>query len=183
MSPVRGLGIDSRGRPTCNRRQRRRSPRLTGRADLVRGDYDFAGRSFRLDRGVIRFRGESPPNPLARHPRRGERPGAERERDRPRHGLQPEITFASVPPLPQDELLSRILFGTSITNLSAPEALQLARARRRASVGLGNLDPINSGAPRGRPRPPADRPSRHRHRPEDGDRRRQVSSRANCSSR
>ena len=27
-------------------------------------------------------------------------------------GLRPEITFASVPPLPQDELLSRLLFGT-----------------------------------------------------------------------
>src|SRR3546814_7594988 len=43
-------------------------------------------------------------------------------------GQKPEIAFTSTPALPQDELLSRLLFGTSITNLSAPEALQLASA-------------------------------------------------------
>jgi len=59
-------------------------------------------------------------------------------------GLKPEITFASTPPLPQDELLSRILFGTSITNLSAPEALQLASAVAALQSGSGNLDPINA---------------------------------------
>ena len=59
-------------------------------------------------------------------------------------GLKPEITFASSPPLPQDELLSRILFGTSITNLSAPEALQLASAVAALQSGSGSLDPINA---------------------------------------
>ncbi|MEO7410569.1 MAG: translocation/assembly module TamB domain-containing protein, partial [Sphingomicrobium sp.] len=48
----------------------------------------------------------------------------------PRHraggtGLKPEIAFTSVPQLPQDELLSRILFGTSITNLAPADAVQL----------------------------------------------------------
>ncbi|MEO6361164.1 MAG: translocation/assembly module TamB domain-containing protein, partial [Sphingomicrobium sp.] len=56
----------------------------------------------------------------------------------------PEINFASVPQLPQDELLSRILFGTSITNLSAPEALQLASAVAALQSGSGSLDPINA---------------------------------------
>ena len=59
-------------------------------------------------------------------------------------GLKPEITFASNPPMPQDELLSRILFGTSITNLSAPEALQLASAVAAFQSGKGSLDPINA---------------------------------------
>ena len=59
-------------------------------------------------------------------------------------GLRPEITFTSVPSLPQDELLSRILFGTSITNLSAPEALQLASAVAALQSGSGSLDPINA---------------------------------------
>jgi translocation and assembly module TamB len=61
-------------------------------------------------------------------------------------GLQPEISFCSMPALPEDELLSRLLFGTSITNLSAPEALQLAAAvgsLRGGGRGL-NLDPINA---------------------------------------
>ena len=49
-----------------------------------------------------------------------------------------------VPALPQDELLSRLLFGTSITNLSAPEALQLAAAVAALQSGSGGLDPINA---------------------------------------
>ena len=89
-------------------------------------------------------------------------------------GLKPEITFASTPPLPQDELLSRILFGTSITNLSAPEALQLASAVAALQSGSRQPRPDQCAAPRDRPRPPAHRPRRRRHRPEDRDRRGQV---------
>ena len=51
-----------------------------------------------------------------------------------------------MPALPQDELLSRLLFGTSITNLSAPEALQLAAAVAALNdrSGNGGLNPINA---------------------------------------
>jgi translocation and assembly module TamB len=46
-----------------------------------------------------------------------------------------------VPALPEDEVLSRVLFGESITNLSAPEALQLAGAVAALRGGGGaNLD-------------------------------------------
>ena len=57
---------------------------------------------------------------------------------------KPEIAFTSVPALPEDELLSRLLFGTSITNLSAPEALQLAAAVAALQNGKGGLSPINA---------------------------------------
>jgi translocation and assembly module TamB len=58
-------------------------------------------------------------------------------------GQKPEIAFTSTPALPQDELLSRLLFGTSITNLSAAEALQLAAAVASLNESGGGLDPIN----------------------------------------
>src|SRR3546814_8233379 len=57
---VRGLGIDSRWTTDLKVGGTADAPRFTGRADLVRGDYEFAGRNFRLERGIIRFRGESP---------------------------------------------------------------------------------------------------------------------------
>ena len=63
QAPCAGLGIDSIWRTNLDVGGTADAPRFTGRADLVRGDYDFAGRNFRLDRGVIRFRGESPPDP------------------------------------------------------------------------------------------------------------------------
>jgi len=138
-----GLGIDSTWTTNINVGGTADAPRITGRADLVRGDYEFAGRNFRLERGTIRFRGESPPDPLLDIRAEAQVQGLDATVIVGGTGLKPEITFASVPQLPQDELLSRILFGTSITNLSAPEALQLASAVAALQSGSGNLDVIN----------------------------------------
>ena len=141
---VTGLGITSRWTTDLNVGGYADAPRFTGRADLIRGDYDFAGRNFKLDRGTIRFRGESPPDPLLDIHAEAQLQGLDASVRVTGSGLRPEITFASSPALPQDELLSRILFGTSITNLSAPEALQLASAVAALQSGSGSLDPINA---------------------------------------
>ena len=141
---VRGLGIRSTWTTDLKIGGFADSPAFTGRADLVRGDYEFAGRNFRLERGIIRFRGESPPNPLLDIRAEAQVQGLDATVLVQGTGLKPEISFASVPQLPQDELLSRILFGTSITNLSAPEALQLASAVAALNSGTGSLDPINA---------------------------------------
>ncbi len=58
--------------------------------------------------------------------------------------LRPIVTMSSIPAMPQDELLSRLLFGTSITKLSAPEAIQLASAVAALQGGSAGLDPINA---------------------------------------
>ncbi len=141
---VVGLGINSRWSTNLQIGGLADAPRFTGRADLIRGDYDFAGRNFKLDRGIIRFRGESPPDPQLDIHAQAQVQGLDASVIVQGTGLTPEITFASTPPLPQDELLSRILFGTSITNLSAPEALQLASAVAALQSGSGSLDPINA---------------------------------------
>jgi translocation and assembly module TamB len=141
---VTGLGINSRWTTNLQIGGLADEPRFTGRADLVQGNYDFAGRIFRLDRGVIRFRGESPPDPLLDIHAVAAVQGLDASVSVVGTGLKPEISFASSPPMPQDELLSRILFGTSITNLSAPEALQLASAVAALQSGSGSLDPINA---------------------------------------
>jgi translocation and assembly module TamB len=141
---VTGLGISSRWTTNLQIGGLADAPRFTGRADLVQGNYDFAGRIFRIDRGVIRFRGESPPDPLLDIHAEAAVQGLDASVNVRGTGVRPEITFASTPPMPQDELLSRILFGTSITNLSAPEALQLASAVAALQSGNGSLDPINA---------------------------------------
>jgi translocation and assembly module TamB len=141
---VVGLGINSRWRTDLSVGGFADEPRFTGKADLLQGDYDFAGRNFKLDRGIIRFRGESPPDPLLDISASAQVQGLDASVKVQGTGLKPEISFASSPAMPQDELLSRILFGTSITNLSAPEALQLASAVAALQSGSGSLDPINA---------------------------------------
>jgi translocation and assembly module TamB len=145
---VTGLGLDSEWRADLTIKGAVDNPAIGGRMDLIRGGYQFAGRRFDLDRGMIRFTGEAPPDPVLDITALADVQGFNATIHVTGTGLRPEINFQSVPALPEDELLSRLLFGTSITNLSAPEALQLAAAvaSLRSSGGGGglNLDPINA---------------------------------------
>ena len=52
------------------------------------------------------------------------------------------MTFTSSPVLPQDEVLSRLLFGTDPSNLSAIEAVQLASALNSLRGSGGGLNPL-----------------------------------------
>jgi len=111
---------------------------------MLRGTYDFAGRRFDLIRGTIRFAGEQPVNPELDIAAEARVRGLNAQIRVTGRSQRPEIAFTSTPALPQDELLSRILFGTSITNLSAPEAVQLAAAVASLNDPRGGLDPINA---------------------------------------
>ena len=144
---VTGLGLDSEWRADLVIKGAVDNPAISGRADLVRGAYQFAGRRFELDRGMIRFTGEAPPDPVLDITALADIQGLSATIHVTGTGLHPDIGFQSTPALPEDELLSRLLFGTSITNLSAPEALQLAAAVASLRGGTGgglNLDPINA---------------------------------------
>ncbi len=142
---VTGLGLDSEWRADLGIKGTVDSPVITGRADLVRGGYEFAGRRFDLDRGAIRFTGSTPVDPVLDIVAQANIQGLNATIRVAGTGQRPDIAFTSVPALPEDELLSRLLFGTSITNLSAPEALQLAAAvASLQSGGGGGLDPINA---------------------------------------
>ncbi|HWW66273.1 MAG TPA: translocation/assembly module TamB domain-containing protein [Sphingomonadaceae bacterium] len=142
---ITGLGLDSEWRADLVIKGTTENPAITGRADLVRGDYEFSGRRFDLDRGAIRFLGQAPPDPVLDIVAVANIQGLNASIHVSGTGLHPEIDFQSTPALPEDELLSRLLFGTSITNLSAPEALQLAAAvASLREGGDGGLNPINA---------------------------------------
>ena len=141
---VSGLGLSSEWSADLQIAGEPVNPAITGRATLIRGDYEFAGREFQLERGIIRFAGETPANPALDIEANADSTGLNATIRVTGNAVKPEITFASVPALPQDELLSRLLFGTSITNLSAPEALQLAAAVAALQDGGNGINPINA---------------------------------------
>ncbi len=141
---VSGLGLSSEWSTDVRIAGTPDNPAITGRADLIRGDYEFAGREFELERGIIRFAGEVPANPALDIEANADSSGLNASIRVTGVAQKPEIAFSSVPALPQDELLSRLLFGTSITNLSAPEALQLAAAVAALQDGGNGVNPINA---------------------------------------
>lgn len=118
-------------------------PNLSGTAQVVRGDYDFAGKRFVFDdRGTVS---------LSTNPERI-RLNLTATRDDPAltatirvtgTAARPTIALTSTPALPQDEILSQVLFGRSASQLSAFEAAQLA-ASVGALAGGGGFDVIGN---------------------------------------
>ena len=141
---VSGLGLSSEWSADLAIAGAPDNPAITGRATMIRGDYAFAGREFQLQRGIIRFTGDVPANPALDIEANADATGLSATIRVTGNALKPEIGFTSTPALPEDELLSRLLFGTSIANLSAPEALQLAAAVAGLQGGGSGLNPINA---------------------------------------
>ena len=136
------MGLSSEWQADVHVRGDTTTPQIFGSAEVVRGTYDFAGKRFDLSRGRIRFNGETPIDPQLDIIATGDANDVSATISIGGSALHPQISFASVPALPEEELLSRILFGSSISQISAPEAVQLASALASLRGG-GGLDPIN----------------------------------------
>ncbi len=134
---VRGLGLDAELSLDAHVVGTTSDPQLQGTARIVRGDYDFAGNRFTIDdRGVVYL--ASSPDKI--------RLDLTATRDNPTltaiiriqgTAAKPQITLTSTPVLPDDEVLSQVLFGTSAAQLSPVQAAQLAAAVTTLATGGG----------------------------------------------
>lgn len=116
---------------------------LTGEARVVRGEYDFAGKRFAFDdRGVI-YLSTDPSRIRLNLTATREDPTLTAVIQVQGTAAKPEITLTSSPVLPQDEVLSRVLFGSSAAQLSPLEAAQLASALASLAGG-GGFDVIGN---------------------------------------
>ncbi|MBO6689316.1 MAG: translocation/assembly module TamB domain-containing protein [Henriciella sp.] len=128
-------------------------PSVIGRATLVRGEADLLGRRFRLSEGLVRFVGDPTDTQIAIS---AERASSDISAwvDVSGSITDPAISLRADPPLPDDEILARVLFGRSPGELSPLQAAQLAGAAAQlaggeafnllneleASIGLDRLD-------------------------------------------
>ena len=139
---VDGLGLDSEWSADIRLRGTTEDPRMGGEARVVRGSYSFAGTRFELERGEIEFDQFGPIDPRINIEAVTEKDGLDVTVNVTGNALQPEVSFSSNPGLPEEEILARLLFGGSITSLSATDALQLGTALASLRGGSG-VDPIN----------------------------------------
>lgn len=141
---VTGLGLDSDWSTDVRVRGPLDNFTILGSAEMQRGGFEFAGRRFELRSGSIRFTGSTPVDPVLDILAVSDITGIDAQVRVRGTGQRPEISFSSNPALPEDELLSRILFGSSITDISVTEAAQLGIALASLRSGDGGLDPINA---------------------------------------
>jgi len=141
---VTGFGLDSEWRADLRVTGTSADPRLRGEIELVRGTLDFAGRAFDMQNGSIRFTGGPSLEPRLSISATETIQDVAVSVDVEGGAFSPEIEFSSSPGLPQDEILARILFGSSIANLSALEAVQLAQSLNTLSGSGSGLNPLGT---------------------------------------
>lgn len=139
---VNGMGLESEWSARMQVTGTSAAPIVTGEAKVVRGTYSFASRRFELTRGQINFEGGPLTDPSINISANTTAENVTAIINITGTGQQPRIAFTSTPALPQDEVLSRLLFGSSVTNLSATEAIQLAAALNSLRAAGGGLNPL-----------------------------------------
>jgi translocation and assembly module TamB len=139
---VNGMGLESEWRADLVVRGDTTHPRIIGDVRSVRGTYSFGGRRLTLADSVIHFDGSDPPNPILDISASANVSSVLASINVGGTATHPEITFSSTPQLPEDEVLSQLLFGGSTAQLSPFQAIQLAaslNALRGGGGGLGAL--------------------------------------------
>ncbi|WP_028716387.1 translocation/assembly module TamB domain-containing protein [Paracoccus sp. J39] len=149
---VRGRGVDAELGGELRLTGNARQPIPIGQLELIRGRVDLLGKRFDMTEGLIELQGSL--IPVIRLVAETVQDGITTHIIIDGEAQDPEITFESSPDMPQEEVLSQLLFGRGLDNISALQAAQLASAvatlagrggegivgRLRASTGLDDLD-------------------------------------------
>ncbi|WP_203227998.1 translocation/assembly module TamB domain-containing protein [Roseovarius dicentrarchi] len=154
---VRGRGLDAELGGALRLRGNTAQVIPEGRFNLLRGRLDILGKRLDLTEGYLQMQGSFVPYlHLVAQTTSGDVQiiiGI----DGP--ATEPEITFSSQPDLPEDQVVSQLIFGRDLSQISAFQAIQLASAvatlagkggggvvgKLRQGVGLDNLD-VTTGA-------------------------------------
>lgn len=162
---VRGRGLDSEWRGRIAASGTSAAPVLEGKLEVVRGTYDFIGKTAQIARGTITFLGGNRIDPEINIEARVASTGVTAIVQITGTATQPSIKLSSQPELPQDEILARVLFGSSISQVSPAQGLEIAQAAASLATGgdpgvldrirqsLG-LDRLTLGGPNSNPNSP-----------------------------
>lgn len=149
---LRGRGIDAELGGTIRLLGTSEAIIPSGAFNLVRGRLDILGRRLVLSEASLQLEGSFVPILAVSASTESEGIVSFVKIAGPAN--DPDVSFTSVPALPQEEVLARLLFGRGFDNISALQAAQLANAvatlagrggaglvnRLRQSFGLDDLD-------------------------------------------
>jgi translocation and assembly module TamB len=139
---VSGMGLESEWEADMHVGGTSAAPNITGQLHIVRGTFTFSGKKFDVTKGDVTFDGGAIVDPQIAISATTTTSDVTVTIDITGTGSKPQIAFTSTPALPQDEVLSRLLFGSSVTNLSAIQAIQLASALNSLRGSGGGLNPL-----------------------------------------
>lgn len=140
---VRGHGLESEWMGHLTVTGDATKPKVVGQVENKQGRLDLLGYRFKFEKGIIDFDGASPPIPtLDIETSTMTKDGFKAMILITGPATEPTLKLNSDPPLPEDEILSHVLFGKDATNITPIEALQLANVVSMLAGG-GNFDAFN----------------------------------------
>ncbi len=101
-------------------------PAVTGSLTLLQGDFSFAGKRFKLEQGSLTLQGNDYKLPLVDLTATTTEKAIAISARIKGPINRPQLTFQSVPPLPLSAILSHLLFGKDLSDVTGLQALQLA---------------------------------------------------------
>jgi len=144
---LRGRGLDSEWSGKLDVQGTLDAPKIGGQLNLVRGQLSVVGQPFKLSDGSVHFADKETIDPQI------DVKAVNTDDDLTvtarvwGQATDPSMEISSIPELPEDEIVSRLLFGKQAGQLSAVEAVQLAAALSELSgAGGGNVLDITRGA-------------------------------------
>jgi translocation and assembly module TamB len=140
---VRGHGLNSEWRGKLAITGTSAAPAISGSLEQIHGSVDLLGKTFTLTRGAITFDGSAKLDPVLDIIAEASTADITAQVQISGVASAPKVTLSSTPPVPQDEILSRVLFDRGAGQLSAGEGMQLAAAAATlAGGGPGVLDKL-----------------------------------------
>jgi translocation and assembly module TamB len=138
---VRGHGLNSDWHGRLKITGTSTAPQITGMLVANRGSVDLLGKTFQLTRGAITFDGSAKLDPALDIIAEVSAADITAQVIITGYASAPKITLASTPAVPQDEILSRVLFNQGVGQITAAQGVQLAQAAATlAGGGPGVLD-------------------------------------------
>ncbi|WP_380248981.1 translocation/assembly module TamB domain-containing protein [Kiloniella antarctica] len=125
---LRGKGLDSEWEGRFTIKGTANDPVIEGYLSPVRGQFSFAGKDFKLQKGKIALIGGTKIDPELNLSAIYEARNVTAVVSINGTASNPKISFSSPDGLPEDEVISQVLFGKAAGKLTPVEALQLASA-------------------------------------------------------
>ncbi len=142
---VKGRGLDAELGGEMRVRGTTDSPQVSGGFELLRGTFTLASSRLTFTQGTVTFNGAGLKNKI--DPTldfTAQTMVADVTATVRITGLadQPKIELSSTPDLPQDEILARLLFGVSASQLTALQVVQIGAALASLGGGGGGFNPL-----------------------------------------
>lgn len=143
---VNGHGLESEWQAGLRVRGALNDPLVIGSVRSVRGQFDLLSKIFTLRPSTISFNGGAVSNPLLDVTLRYEVPEITADVRVSGSVRRMKLELSSTPSLPQEEIISRVMFGRGSSELGRFESLRLAAAvARLAGFGSGGLGVLDLG--------------------------------------